>query len=127
MELKDDRSLFARMLIVARSRSEVNLKEAIGQHEFTSFPRALFALDGSLLPGTDKSKLMRILEERPNQETTQHGQQPEDSPEDIEQAEGILLPSKKVTIIDGMAVVHEMGKPLLSKRVLSGLTVLRQH
>jgi len=37
LELKGDRSLFARMLIVARSRPEINLKEDIGQHEFT-FP-----------------------------------------------------------------------------------------
>jgi len=36
VELKDDRSLFARMLIVARSRPEINLKESIGKHEFTS-------------------------------------------------------------------------------------------
>ena len=38
VELKGDRSLFARMLIVARSRPEINLKEGIGngQHEFTS-------------------------------------------------------------------------------------------
>jgi len=29
VELKDDRSLFARMLIVARSRPEMNLKRAL--------------------------------------------------------------------------------------------------
>ena len=112
VEMKDDRSLFARMLIVARSRPEVNLKEAIGQHEFTSLPRALFAIDGTLLPGTDKSKLMGILEELPNQKTTEADHQPEIVPEDGEQAEDIaeVLP-KKVTIIDGMAVVQAMGKP----------------
>lgn len=32
VELKDDRSLFVRMLIITRSQSEINLKEAIGQH-----------------------------------------------------------------------------------------------
>ena len=36
MELKDDRSLFAHMLIVARSQAEINLKECSGQHELTS-------------------------------------------------------------------------------------------
>ena len=65
VELKDDRSLFARMLIVARSRPEINLKESIGQHEFTSLPRALFSVSGALLPATDKSKLMAILESCP--------------------------------------------------------------
>jgi len=63
VEHKDDRSLFARMLIVARSRPEMNLKKIIGQHEFTSLPRALFTVSGELLPGTDKSKLMAVLED----------------------------------------------------------------
>jgi len=31
-ELKDDRSLFARMLIIAGSRPEINPKDSIGQH-----------------------------------------------------------------------------------------------
>ena len=61
VELKDDRSLFARMLIVARSRPEINLKESIGQHEFTSLPRAFFSVSGGLLPATDKNMLMAIL------------------------------------------------------------------
>ena len=66
VELKDDRSLFAHMLIVARSRPEMNLKESIGQHEFTSLPRALFTVSGELLPRTDKSKLMAVLGDLPN-------------------------------------------------------------
>ncbi|KAL5007723.1 hypothetical protein ScPMuIL_016529 [Solemya velum] len=114
VEMKDDRSLFARMLIVARSRPEVNLKEAIGQHEFTSLPRTLFAIDGSLLPVIDKSSLMTILEKLPNQEVTNQGQQSENSAENVEQPEDItdvLVPPKKATIIDGMAMVHAMGKP----------------
>lgn len=70
VELKDDQSLFACMLIVARSRSEINLKEAIGQHEFTPKPPALFTMTGDFLPCTDKSKLLTILEELPNQKRT---------------------------------------------------------
>ena len=61
VELKDDRSLFARMLIVARSRPEINLKESIGQHKFTSLSRAFFSVSGGLLPATDKNMLMAIL------------------------------------------------------------------
>ena len=72
VELKDDRALFARMLIVVRSRPEINLKESIGQHEFTSLPRVLFSVSGALLPATDKSKLMAILEELPNQKKPDH-------------------------------------------------------
>ena len=106
VEMKDDRALFARMLIVARSRPEINLKEAIGQHEFTSLPRALFGVTGALLPCTDKSKFMAILEELPKQKTVVDIQQPENI-----QSDDIPLPPKKVTVIDDMAVVQAMGKP----------------
>ncbi len=47
VELKDEWSLFARMLIVARSCPEINLKEGIGQHEhdeFRSLPQGLFTV-----------------------------------------------------------------------------------
>jgi len=44
----------------------MNLKESIGQHEFTSVPRALFTVSGELLPRTDKSKLMAVLGDLPN-------------------------------------------------------------
>lgn len=109
VEMKDDRSLFARMLIVARSRSEINLKEAIGQYKFTSQPRALFTMAGDLLPCTDKSKLGTILEELPNRKRTSDDdidQQPQNATTD-----GCPQPTKKVIVIDGMAVVQGMGKP----------------
>lgn len=48
IELKEDRSLFARMLIVARSRPEIDLQQAIGKYEFSAVPRSLFAPDGTL-------------------------------------------------------------------------------
>ena len=107
VELKDDRSLFARMLIVARSRPEINLKEAIGQHEFTAKPRALFTVTGELRPCTDKSKLMTILEELQNEKRTGDGvdQQPQSAATD-----SCPLPAS-VTVIDGMALVQAMGKP----------------
>ena len=65
VEFKEDRSVFARMLLAARSRPVINLKASIGQHEFTSLPQALFAASSELLPWMDKSKLMNILEELP--------------------------------------------------------------
>ena len=106
VELKDDCALFARMLIVARSRPEINVKEAIGRYEFTALPRALFAMTGQLLPITDKSKLMSILEELPKQTVTADDLQPESTITD-----GCPLQSRKVSVIDGMAVVQAMGKP----------------
>ena len=98
VELKDDRSLFARMLIVARSCPDMNLKESIGQHEFTSLLRALFTVSGEVLC-TDK--LMVVLEDLPNKIIVDL--QPED---DI-----IPLTPRNATVIDGMAIVQAMGKP----------------
>ena len=104
VELKDDRLLFACMLIVACSRPEMNLKESIGQLEFTSFPQALLTLSGELLPCTDKSKLMAVLEDLQNKIGVDL--QPEDVTKDI-----VPLTPRKATVIDGMTIVQAMGKP----------------
>jgi len=65
------------MTIVARSRPELNLKEASWQHDFTFVPRALFAIEGKLLPCTDKSNFMSILDELPNHDKSTDSQQAE--------------------------------------------------
>ena len=99
VELKDDR--FARMLIVARSRPEMNLKENICQHELTSLPRALLTVSGELLPCTDKSKLMAVLEDLPNKIIV-----------DLQLEDDIIpFTTRKATVIDGMAIVQAMGNP----------------
>lgn len=61
VELKEDRALFARLLIVSKAR-DINLKDAVGTYEFSVATRALFAADGSLFHATSKSDLMSILE-----------------------------------------------------------------
>src|SRR6218665_3862503 len=66
-EIKYDRSLFARIMSVARSRPELNLIEASWQHELIFVPRASFATEGKLLSCTDKSNFMSILDELSNQ------------------------------------------------------------
>ena len=43
IELKEDRSLFARLMAVCKNRPEINIKEVIGQYEFSVVPRSLFA------------------------------------------------------------------------------------
>ena len=60
VELKEDRSLFARLM----SRSDIDIKEAIGLYEFTVVPRALFASDGTMMHCSSKSMLMHILEKK---------------------------------------------------------------
>ena len=49
MEPKEDRTFFARMLVVCKSRPDINLKESICKYEFSVVPRSLFAADGILL------------------------------------------------------------------------------
>ena len=62
IELKEDRSLFARMMVVCKSRPEIHIKEAIGEYEFSIVPRSMFAADGTMLHCSSKSALMEILE-----------------------------------------------------------------
>ena len=59
VELKEDRSLFARLMMVSKSRPDIDIKEAIGLYEFTVVPRALFAPDGTMMHCSCKSMLMQ--------------------------------------------------------------------
>ena len=40
VELQEGSNLFARLMMVAKSRPEIDIKEAIGQHEFSVVPRS---------------------------------------------------------------------------------------
>ena len=61
-------------------------------------------MSGELLPGTDKSKLMAVLEDLPNKISVDL--QPGDVTNDI-----VPLKPRKATVINGMAIVQAMGKP----------------
>ena len=101
VQLKEDRALFARMLIVARSRPEIDLQECISMHEFSVVPRSLFAADGSLLHCSMKSQLMKLLESASTIEPNS----------DID----VTSVEKKVAIVDGMAEVQCLYKPTTIK------------
>ena len=62
MELKEDRSLFARLMMVCKSWLEVDIKEPVGLYEFSIVPSCLFAPGGTMLLCSCKSALMHILE-----------------------------------------------------------------
>ncbi|KAF2897476.1 hypothetical protein ILUMI_08698 [Ignelater luminosus] len=47
-ELNADRSLFARILIVARSQREVDLRTTLRKYEMSAVPRSMFAQDGTM-------------------------------------------------------------------------------
>ena len=61
VELKEDRNLFVRLLLVAKSRPDINLEEAVGSHELSVVPRSLFAPDGHMLHCSAKSVLMAAV------------------------------------------------------------------
>ena len=50
------------MMMVCKSGPEIDIKETVGQYEFSIVPRSLFATDGTMLHCASKSSLMSILE-----------------------------------------------------------------
>ena len=99
VELQEDRSLFARMMMVCQTRSEINLQEAIGVYEFTVMPRALFAADETMLHCSKKSALMALPEKEAAIATPSN---------DLATAS---LECNKVDIVAGMAVLQSLDKP----------------
>ena len=91
VELQEDRCLFARIMMVCKSRTEINIPEAVEVYEFSLVPRSLFASDGSMLHCSTKSTLMNAVEKHVNRKnyTTEYQ----------------VAPSMqgKVSIVDGMA------------------------
>ena len=61
IELKEDRCLFARMMVICKSRPEIDIKEAVGLYKFSVVPRSMFAANGNMLHCSAKSTLMSIL------------------------------------------------------------------
>ena len=104
VELKENRSLFARMVIAARTRPEIELQEAVSKYEFSSVSRALFSTDGSLLPCQNKSKLMNILEQLPKVDPTELQAQTDET---TLPRSGAVVHTQTAVVIDGMAVLHE--------------------
>ncbi len=60
-------------MVLTRSNRNIDQKNAIGNYEFTLTPRSLFATDGLMLPSTDKSKLIHILEKLGDEQTANSG------------------------------------------------------
>ena len=102
IELQEDWNLFVRMLVICKSRPEIDIREAVGTYEFTVVPRSMFGADGEILHCSAKSALMHILEKLPNS--------PEEritaAPESEDHEEGM-----SVSIIDAMVEVQSLDKP----------------
>ena len=110
LELKEDRALFARLLVVSKTR-DIDLKKTIGTYEFSVVPRALFAADGSLLPSLSKSDLMSFLESLPK---TKAAPQVDNNESDDQTGAN----SKRVAIVDAMADLQTIDKPECIKTCL---------
>jgi len=110
LELKENRSLFARMAIAARSRPEIDMADTVSMFEMSGVPRSLFTPDGSLLPSQDKSKLMHAIEALPgaNKDTSEQDEQPN-------------IREKKALIVDGMALVHQFSGKRTDMKTFSDL------
>ena len=97
MALQEDRSLFARMMMVCKSRPQIDIKEPVGQYEFSIVPRSLFAA-GTMLHFASKSNLKSILEKLNDNRNNMRVAGPNED-------------QMKVAIVDGMAEVQSLDKP----------------
>ncbi len=109
IQLKEERTLMSRFLIAARKRPELDLEEAIGNYEFSVVPKSLFATDGSPLPSTDKSNVMKEIElliEQPEVRDDDN----EGTPDEPNQNDSNIFEAAdgKVGILDGMALVNRL-------------------
>ena len=117
VDLKETKALYGRLMVLAKSSRDMDQKNAIGNYEFTVTPRALFAPNGSILPCTDKSKLIHCLAklEKPN-ETDPNEQVPSSEVHagNVDESETSPAPapseSPKIAIVDGMVVAQQMAK-----------------
>lgn len=91
VELQEDRCLFARMMMVCKSRPEINIAKAVGVYEFSLVPKSLFQSDGSMLHCSMKSVLINAIEKQVN---------PENSTTECRAAPSM---QGKVSIVNGMA------------------------
>lgn len=62
IKVKEELGLLQRLIVISRSRPELDLKECIGAYEFGVIPRSLFASDGSMLFACNKAKILHQLE-----------------------------------------------------------------
>ncbi|KAJ7376731.1 hypothetical protein OS493_033087 [Desmophyllum pertusum] len=89
------------MSLVAKSRPEIDIKEAVGEFEFNVVPKSMFAPDGSMLHCSCKSALMAILEKLDGTRTGSNTEEHEIPPPER------TATRMKVSLVDGMAEYDE--------------------
>ena len=101
IKVKEERGLLPRLIIISRSRPELDLQKHIGEFELGLVPRSLFAADGSILLATDEYKIRQKLEEIINDEDS--GPERENN---VSIENEIVISKRKVLIVDAMALVN---------------------
>ena len=66
VNLREERGLMMRLLVLAKTRSDIELDKMFKKHEFSVTPRSLFAPDGGPWKCLDKSSFLNGIEERLN-------------------------------------------------------------
>ena len=65
VSIKQERKLLSRLLVVAKSRQEFEVKDVIGEYEFISAPPSNFHPDGSMIMLSGKSQVMKSVMDLP--------------------------------------------------------------
>ncbi len=61
VSIKQERKLISRLLVAAKSRSDLDVKDAIGEFEFNVAPPSNFHPNGSMIMLSDKSKVLHSV------------------------------------------------------------------
>ena len=101
--IKQERNLLSRLLVVAKSRPEYSVKDAIGEYEFNTTPQSNFHPDSSMIMLSGKSSAAQLIMDLPSTTTIS-----ESTPEGSSTA-------PKVLIIDAMCVVNMVKKTSTEK------------
>ncbi|XP_066916048.1 uncharacterized protein [Clytia hemisphaerica] len=97
--IREERKLMNRLLVASRTRPDIDLCECLGTYEFTVTPPSLFCPDGTMHPTNDKSVIAEQLFQLQADSTNETPlMENVDEPDD----------TRKVIIIDGMAVVNRV-------------------
>ena len=62
VELNEDHKLLSRLIMLCRSRPEIDLNQCIGIYELSVGSRSMFAADGTMIHLQGISKLFHLLE-----------------------------------------------------------------
>ena len=120
IDLKETKSLYGRLMVLARSNRDIDHKQAIGTYEFTLTPRALFTPSGSMLMCSDKSKLIHALEKLVTPGTDE---QTNKEAGNLTVDVGVSCQSQRIAVVDGMVLVQKLTKKPAMVVTVSDLSV----